>query len=150
MFLEIEDPAKVQDWFQREIKQGDRRIMGIGHRIYKALDPRAAILRDHAERLARSSGNTRWFEIADNLANTALKDEYFISRRLYPNVDYFSAIVLYTIHLDIDMFPPLFAMSRIAGWSAHVIEQMKHNRLIRPDATYIGPMDLKWTPISQR
>ncbi len=150
MFLEIGDPAKVADWFKSEIKEGDRRIMGIGHRIYKALDPRAAILRDHAQRLAQSSGNTKWFEIADNLANAALADEYFITRKLYPNVDYFSAIVLYTIDLDIDMFPPLFAMSRIAGWSAHIIEQMKNNRLIRPDATYIGPMDLQWTPVEKR
>lgn len=150
MFLEIGEPENVQPWFEKNIKNGDRRIMGIGHRIYKALDPRAAILREHAERLAQSSGNTKWFLIADNLANTALADEYFISRRLYPNVDYFSAILLYTIDLDIDMFPPLFAMSRIAGWSAHVIEQMKNNRLIRPDVNYVGPMDLEWVPISKR
>jgi citrate synthase len=150
MFLEIGEPENVLPWFEKNIKQGDRRIMGIGHRIYKALDPRAAILREHAERLAQSSGNTKWFLIADNLANTALADEYFISRRLYPNVDYFSAILLYTIDLDIDMFPPLFAMSRIAGWSAHIIEQMKNNRLIRPDVNYVGPMDLEWAPISER
>jgi citrate synthase len=150
MFLEIGEPENVQPWFDKHIKSGERRIMGIGHRIYKALDPRAAILREHAERLAQSSGNTKWFLIADNLANAALADEYFISRRLYPNVDYFSAILLYTIDLDIDMFPPLFAMSRIAGWSAHVIEQMKNNRLIRPDVNYVGPMDLEWTPISKR
>lgn len=150
MFLEVGEPENVLPWFEKHIKSGERRIMGIGHRIYKALDPRAAILREHAERLAQSSGNTKWFLIADNLANAALADEYFISRRLYPNVDYFSAILLYTIDLDIDMFPPLFAMSRIAGWSAHVIEQMKNNRLIRPDVNYIGPMDLEWTPISER
>jgi citrate synthase len=150
MFLEIGEPENVLPWFEKHIKSGERRIMGIGHRIYKALDPRAAILREHAERLANSSGNTKWFLIADNLANAALADEYFISRRLYPNVDYFSAILLYTIDLDIDMFPPLFAMSRIAGWSAHVIEQMKNNRLIRPDVNYVGPMDLEWTPISER
>ncbi len=150
MFVEIGEPENVQPWFDKNIKNGDRRIMGIGHRIYKALDPRAAILREHAERLAQSSGNTKWFQIADDLANAALADEYFISRRLYPNVDYFSAILLYTINLDIDMFPPLFAMSRIAGWSAHVIEQMKNNRLIRPDVNYVGPMGLEWTPISER
>jgi citrate synthase len=150
MFLEIGEPSNVANWFKTQIKEGDRRIMGIGHRIYKALDPRAAILREHAQRLAQSAGNTKWFEIADNLADAALADEYFITRKLYPNVDYFSAIVLYTIDLDIDMFPPLFAMSRIAGWSAHVIEQMKNNRLIRPDANYVGPMDLAWTPADKR
>ena len=150
MFLEIGDPSKVESWFNDNIKTGKRRIMGIGHRIYKAYDPRAAILREHAEALATSSGNTKWFQIADNLANMALADEYFIERRLYPNVDYYSAIVLYTIDLDIDMFTPLFAMSRVAGWSAHIIEQMKNNRLIRPESTYTGPMDLPWTAVEER
>lgn len=150
MFLEIEDPANVEQWFQDNIKSGNRRIMGIGHRVYKALDPRASILRRHAQALAESSGNTRWFEIADKLANTALADDYFIERKLYPNVDYFSAIVLYTLRLDVDMFTPLFAMSRIAGWSAHIIEQTRNNRLIRPKANYVGLKDLEWVPISER
>ncbi len=150
MFLEIEDPANVQQWFQDNIKSGNRRIMGIGHRVYKTLDPRANILRQHAQALAKSSGNTRWFEIADQLANTAQADDYFIQRKLYPNVDYFSAIVLYTIDLDVDMFTPLFAMSRIAGWTAHIIEQTANNRLIRPESNYVGPMDLKWKPASER
>ncbi|MBZ0291370.1 MAG: citrate/2-methylcitrate synthase [Anaerolineae bacterium] len=150
MFLEIEDPANVEQWFQDNIKSGKRRIMGIGHRVYKALDPRADILRKHAQALAESSGNTRWFEIADKLADTALSDEYFIERKLYPNVDYFSAIVLYTLKLDVDMFTPLFAMSRVAGWSAHIIEQIQNNRLIRPKANYVGPQDLEWKPASER
>ena len=150
MFLEIKDPASVQQWFEENIKSGKRRIMGIGHRVYKTLDPRADILRRHARALAQSSGNTKWFEIADKLANIALADDYFIERKLYPNVDYFSAIVLYTLDLDVDMFTPLFAMSRIAGWSAHIIEQMENNCLIRPGSNYVGPMDLKWNPPSER
>jgi citrate synthase len=124
--------------------------MGIGHRIYKALDPRAAILEEHARRLAESSGNLKWFQIAKQLADTARADQYFIERKLYPNVDYYSAIVLYTLHIDVDMFTPLFAMSRVAGWSAHIMEQFANNRLIRPDLTYTGPMDLPWIPIDQR
>ncbi|MEO8607507.1 MAG: citrate/2-methylcitrate synthase [Chloroflexota bacterium] len=150
MFLEIGDPSNVEPWFKTNIKEGDRRIMGIGHRIYKALDPRAAILEQHAEALAKSSGNTKWFEIAKKLAETARADQYFIERKLYPNVDYYSAILLYTIDLDVDMFPPLFAMSRVVGWTAHIIEQFTNNRLIRPDVTYIGPMGLQWVPIEQR
>ena len=149
-FLEIGDPAKVETWFKREIKGGNRRIMGIGHRVYKALDPRAAILRRHAEALAKSSGNSKWFEIADKLANLARADSYFIERKLYPNVDYYSAILLYTIDLDVDMFTPLFAMSRIAGWTAHIMEQFSDNRLIRPDSNYVGPTDLEWTPLDRR
>jgi citrate synthase len=150
MFLEIGDPATVDSWFKTNIKEGDRRIMGIGHRIYKALDPRAAILEDKAKALAESSGNQKWFLIAKKLADTARADQYFIERKLYPNVDYYSAIVLYTIHLDVDMFTPLFAMSRVVGWSAHIMEQFANNRLIRPDVNYVGPMGLAWVPVEQR
>lgn len=149
-FLEIGDPANVEAWFQREIKEGKRRIMGIGHRIYKAPDPRAAVLKQHAEALSKSSGNSKWFQIAEKLENAARADSYFIERKLFPNVDYYSAILLYTIDLDVDMFPPLFAMSRIAGWSAHILEQMANNRLIRPESNYTGPMGLEWVPVSQR
>lgn len=149
MFVEIGEVENVKPWFEKHIKSGERRIMGIGHRIYKALDPRANILRHHAERLAAASGNTKWFRIADDLANLARADEYFIERKLYPNVDYYSAIVLYTLDLPIDMFTPLFAMSRIAGWTANIIDQMS-GRLIRPDANYVGPMGLKWVPPAER
>jgi len=149
MFLEIGEVDNVVPWFDKNIKNGDRRIMGIGHRVYKANDPRAGILKKHAEALANSSGNSKWFEIAVKLEEAARADEYFIERNLYPNVDYYSAIVLYTLDLDIDMFTPLFAMARIAGWSAHVIAQMG-GRLIRPKANYVGPEDLTWSPIDER
>ena len=149
MFLEIGDPDNVESWFKTNVKEGDRRIMGIGHRVYKAPDPRAAILKMHGERLATSSGNTTWFDIANRLADTARADEYFIERQLFPNVDYYSAIVLYTLNLDIDMFTPLFTLARMAGWTAHIIDQMA-GRLIRPKANYIGPKDLSWTPLDQR
>ncbi len=150
MFLEIGEPENVAEWFRKNIKEGDRRIMGIGHRIYKALDPRAAILEDKAKALAESSGNSKWFQIAKQLADTARADAYFIERKLYPNVDYYSAIVLYTIDLDVDMFTPLFAMARVVGWTAHIIEQFANNRLIRPDLNYVGPMGLPWVPVDQR
>ncbi|MCK6579076.1 MAG: citrate synthase [Anaerolineae bacterium] len=150
MFMEIAEVANVEPWFNENIKSGKRRIMGIGHRVYKALDPRAAVLRERAAALSRASGNTKWFEIADQLANLARADQYFIERNLYPNVDYFSAIVLYTLNLDVDMFTPLFAMSRMAGWTAHIIEQQTDNRLIRPTADYVGPMDRQWVPLDQR
>ena len=150
MFLDIGDPANVDAWFQREVKQNGRRIMGIGHRVYKAPDPRAGVLKQHSEALAKSSGNTQWFEVAEKLEQAARADDYFIERKLFPNVDYYSAILLYTIDLDVEMFTPLFAMSRIAGWSAHILEQMANNRLIRPSSNYVGPMDLEWVPISER
>jgi citrate synthase len=149
MFLEIGEVDNVVPWFDTNIKNGDRRIMGIGHRVYKANDPRAGVLKQHAKALAESSGNNKWFDIAVKLEETARADEYFIERNLYPNVDYYSAIVLYTLNLDIDMFTPLFAMSRIAGWTAHVIAQIG-GRLIRPTAQYVGPEDLAWVPMNER
>ncbi len=149
MFIEIGDVDTVESWFQQNIKSGKRRIMGIGHRVYKSNDPRAAILRRHAEALAASSGQSKWLDIAVKLAETARADEYFVQRKLYPNVDYYSAILLYTLGLDIDMFTPLFAMARISGWSAHVIAQMG-GRLIRPKANYVGPLDLKFAPLDER
>lgn len=149
MFLEIGAVENVQPWFEKYIKSGQRRIMGIGHRVYKSNDPRAGILRRHAKALAENSGKRLWYDIAVKLAETARADDYFIARDLYPNVDYYSAIVLYTLDLDVDMFTPLFAMSRIAGWSAHVIAQMG-GRLIRPKANYNGPRGCKWAPIDER
>jgi citrate synthase len=150
MFLEIGEVENVGPWFEREIKELGGKIMGIGHRVYKALDPRAAVLYDRAEKLARASGNGKWFDIADQLAKLARADAYFIERKLYPNVDYYSAIVLYTLELDVDMFTPLFAMSRMAGWTAHIMEQTANNRLMRPDVLYVGPIDLPWLPLDKR
>lgn len=150
MFMEIGTPDNVVNWFNTYIKSGEKRIMGIGHRVYKALDPRAAVLRDRAEALANASGNQQWFDIAVKLADLARADQYFIERNLYPNVDYYSAIVLYTLHIDVDMFTPLFALSRMAGWTAHVMEQTANNRLMRPDVLYTGPVDLPWLPLSDR
>lgn len=150
MFLEIGDPGRVADWFNEEVLGKRRRIMGIGHRVYKAPDPRAAVLKQHSRALAASSGNGKWFDIAEQLERTARADDFFIQRNLYPNVDYYSAILLYTIELDVDMFTPLFVMSRIAGWSAHIFEQQRNNRLIRPKASYVGPRDRAWEPIDAR
>lgn len=148
-FLEIGEVENVEPWFNTNIKSGDKRIMGIGHRVYKALDPRAAILKERARELAEQSGNLKWFQIAEKLDQLARADAYFIDRNLYANVDYYSAIVLYTLGLKTDAFTPLFAMARIGGWSAHVIEQMG-GRLIRPDVNYTGPLDLEWVEMANR
>ncbi len=148
-FLDIGEPDNVENWFQTNVKDGHTRVMGIGHRVYKAPDPRGAILKVHAKALAEQSGNTQWFEIAEGLENAARADDFFIERDLFPNVDYYSAIVLYTLGIPTDTFTPLFAMSRIAGWTAHIIEQMG-GRLIRPTAHYVGHMDLDYVPVAER
>lgn len=149
-FVEIGSPDNVDNWFDKAQEEG-RRIMGIGHRVYKAEDPRGTILRQRAEALSKQDeeGN-KWYTIAYNLEQRARADEFFIERNLYANVDYYSAIVLRQVGIPMDQFTSLFAMSRIAGWTAHVIEQWADNRLIRPRAEYTGPVDLEWVALDER
>jgi citrate synthase len=150
MFLEIGSPDNVEKWFNDEVKGKGRRIMGVGHRVYKAFDPRARVLKQHVDNLGPGAVDNPVFHIATRLEKLVLSDPYFVERKLYPNVDYYSSIVLNAIGVDTDLQTPLFAMSRVAGWSAQVIEQWADNRLIRPLDNYIGPMDLKWVPVEQR
>jgi citrate synthase len=150
MFFEIEDASNVDKWFTENVKTGKKRVMGMGHRVYKALDPRAAVLNNKAKVMAESTNNLKWYELAAKLEKVARADEDFIKKNLYANVDYYSAIALYTIGIPMDQFTPLFAIARIPGWSAHIIEQWADNRLIRPDVEYVGPMNLSWVPIEQR
>lgn len=150
MFFEIGSADKVEHWFNTYVKTKQKRVMGMGHRVYKALDPRAAVLRRKAEEMSRATNNMQWFDLAVKLDEVARQDPEFIEKKLYPNVDYYSAIALYTLGIPMDQFTPLFGVARMPGWTAHVIEQWADNRLIRPDVDYIGPMDLQWKPIDQR
>ncbi len=150
MFAEVSQAESVDKWFQEEVKGKGRRIMGIGHRVYKALDPRAVVLSKHAAALCQRNNRCELYNVAKRLADLAAADEYFIERKLYPNVDYYSAIVLDAVGIPTDMMTPMFAMSRIAGWSAHIIEQWADNRLIRPLDNYVGPQGLKWVPLAER
>ncbi len=150
MFQEVAQAESVEKWFKDEVKGKGRRIMGIGHRVYKAPDPRAKILKKHAHELCKLNNNCGLLEVADKLAELAANDPYFIERKLFPNVDYYSAIVLDAAGIETDMMTPLFAMSRIAGWSAHIIEQWADNRLIRPRARYVGPENMEWVPLEKR
>ena len=121
------------------------RIMGFGHRVYKTLDPRAAILREMVEELSEERGSRQWYDMSVEIMETMEKE-----KGLYPNVDFFSASVYYMLGIDIDLYTPIFAMSRITGWTAHLLEQWKDNRLIRPRARYTGPRDLRVTPLDRR
>lgn len=151
MFMEIGEVDNVEPWFEKARAEG-KRIMGIGHRVYKAMDPRAVELRKMADALAEQKGGdvAKYHAIADKLAETAMADPYFQERNLYPNVDYFSAVVLYGLGIPIDLFTPMFAISRVAGWSAHILEQWKDNRLIRPRAEYVGDLNREWVPLAER
>jgi citrate synthase len=148
-FVAAAQHGDVADWF-KEAREAGKRIMGIGHRIYKVEDPRARILRPLAEKLAESSGTSKWFGIAREIELLARQDQYFIERDLYANVDYYSAVVLYTIGLPIDQFTCIFAMSRIAGWCSQILEQLADNRLIRPKEGYVGKRDQKYVPLADR
>ena len=148
-FQEIGSVDNVEPWFEGCL-DSKKRIMGIGHRVYKALDPRAPHLRAKVEALAGQSEHRKWFDIAAKLEEVTSQHPYFKERKLYPNVDYYSAPLLYMLGLEPDMFTPMFAISRIAGWSAHIMAQYADNRLIRPRAEYVGPKGLKWTLITER
>ena len=148
-FFSAADRGDISAWFEESLAAG-KRIMGIGHRIYKVEDPRAKILKPLAENLANSSGQGQWYQVADTIQRLARQNDYFIDRNLYANVDYYSAVVLYTIGLPVDQFTCIFAVSRIAGWSSQVLEQLADNRLIRPKESYVGKRDQVFVPLGER
>jgi citrate synthase len=137
-----EDPVE----HVRKMLAEKQKVSGFGHRVYKTEDPRATHLRRMSEDLGRSANNAKWFEMSRKI-------ELFINaeKKLNANVDFYSASTYTTLGIDIDLFTPIFATSRIAGWAAHVIEQLDDNRLIRPRAEYIGPVyPTKYVPVSER
>ena len=144
MLLEIGDPARADEWL-RDALATKKKIMGFGHRVYKTEDPRSVWLRKFSRELAEEKGETRWIEILERLRETM-----FAEKKLYPNVDYYSGSAYYLMGIPLDLFTPIFAVSRISGWTGHVLEQYANNRLIRPRAEYIGPRDVPYVPIEER
>ena len=124
------------------------KIMGFGHRVYKAYDPRATYLKTLAKQLAMDTGNEDLYEKSHAIEQ--IMEAKVASKGIYPNVDFYSATTYHSIGLELDLFTPMFALSRLGGWSGHVIEQLSDNRLYRPKAAYIGPHDVSYTPIDQR
>jgi citrate synthase len=144
MLQEIGDESRVDDYV-RSALANKKRIMGIGHRVYKTLDPRAPHLKRLAERLSARVGDPKWLRMSERIA-TIMKQE----KNLNANVDFYSATVYYSLGIPTDLFTPIFAIARMAGWTAHVLEQLADNRLIRPLSEYVGPDNLKVVPIDQR
>jgi citrate synthase len=142
--LEIADVANVDAFVTRALAER-RRLMGFGHRVYRAGDPRAAILRGMAEEACRQSGQFKWYEMAVQLHERINK-----AKGLIPNVDFYSAPLFYSLGIPIDLFTPVIAAGRIAGWTANIIEQHDDNRLIRPRADYVGPAARAWLPLAKR
>jgi len=144
MLREVATPRRAEEYVKKKLEKGEK-LMGFGHRIYKhVIDPRAEILRELARELSKI-GNPIWFEISEAIAENAYK-----YKKLLPNVDFYSASVYTNLGIPDDLFVNIFAMGRIAGWLAHIIEQYETNRLIRPRAKYIGEIGKTYVPLDNR
>lgn len=144
MLTEIGTFAKVDAFVDDALAQ-KRKIMGIGHRVYKVLDPRAPHLKRMAQVLSAKLGDPKWIQMSERIAERMLE-----KKNLHANVDFYSATVYYSLGIPTDLFTPIFAIARTSGWTAHVLEQLADNRLIRPQSNYTGPVGLKFTAIGQR
>src|SRR5205814_5691749 len=144
MLQEIGSPEKVDSYIAEALLQ-KKKIMGIGHRVYKTLDPRAPHLKRMAQALSAKIGEPKWIQMSERIAEIMQQE-----KKLNANVDFYSATVYYSLGIPTDLFTPLFAIARTAGWTAHVLEQLADNRLIRPQSEYVGPVGLKVIPIKQR
>jgi 2-methylcitrate synthase len=142
--LEIGDLENVEDW-TRDALAKKKKIMGFGHRVYRTEDPRATHLREMSRQLGERTGEKKWYEMSRRMEEVMMEE-----KGLNPNVDFYSASTYYALGIPTDLFTPIFACSRIAGWTAHILEQYENNRLIRPRAEYVGPRGLKYVPIEER
>ncbi|MEO0169319.1 MAG: citrate/2-methylcitrate synthase, partial [candidate division WOR-3 bacterium] len=144
MFEEIGSEDNVQNYIENALSQ-KKKIMGFGHRVYKAYDPRAKILKRIAESL---SMNSKYYKIAVKV------EEYMMQKvaqkGIFPNVDFYSGIVYNALGISSDLFTPIFAISRVAGWCAHILEYLEDNRIFRPSVVYKGELDKPYIPIDQR
>ncbi len=143
--LELDESGKDPvEWARDRLESGDR-VPGFGHRVYSVKDPRARILSEESEALGEAAGTPHWHDYSIAI------EEYLIEEKgLAPNVDFYSSSTYYQMGIPVDIYTPIFAMSRVGGWIAHVLEQYEDNRLIRPRARYVGPRDLTVTPIEER
>ncbi|MGD9854362.1 MAG: citrate synthase [Planctomycetaceae bacterium] len=151
MLNEIGDVKKVPDYIDR-VKKGEMRLMGFGHRVYKNYDPRARIIKQCADEVFSVTGRNPMLDIALELERIALEDEYFVGRKLYPNVDFYSGLIYEAIGLPVTMFPVMFAIPRTVGWLAQWLEMMEDEdqKIQRPRQVYLGKRERKVVPIEQR
>jgi len=145
--IEVGGPSKAESYVVEALSQ-KKRIMGFGHRVYKTWDPRYVILKKIGGDLASKRGRTKLFDTAVAIETSARK--HLAGQPIFPNVDSYSGIVFHILEISTDLFTPIFAMSRMAGWTAHAIEYLRANRLIRPKALYVGKAGLPYIPIRSR
>ena len=151
MVFEIGESARAEAILRRKIEAGEK-LMGFGHRVYKVRDPRADVLAEAAERMYTRAGDMSLYTLARSVEATALRllEEYKPGRRLQTNVEFYTALLLHGLGLDVPLFTPTFAISRVSGWIAHALEQRRANRIIRPQSEYAGPRGRRWVPLTLR
>ena len=147
MIKEIGSEDKAEEYVLNALAE-HRKIMGFGHRVYKAYDPRAKILKEYAERLSEKNGDMKFINIGKKIEEVMIREVG--KKGIFPNVDFYSGIVYHFLDIPTDLFTPIFAMSRVAGWVAHIVEYLQANRIFRPRAIYNGPVDVEYTPMEER
>lgn len=144
MLLDINEVSKAETWIEQALAE-KKKIMGFGHRVYRTEDPRATHLRKLSRQAGELTNQTKWFEISQIVERVVHE-----KKGLFPNVDFYSGSMYYAMGIPTHIYTPIFAISRISGWTAHVLEQFKNNRLIRPRAEYTGAVNLKYIPLADR
>jgi 2-methylcitrate synthase len=144
MLKEIDDPKIAREWMLTALRE-KRKVMGFGHRVYKHGDSRVPTMKKYAQKMAVFTGEKKWLKIADILEATMIEQ-----KNIYPNLDFPSGPAYYMMGIDIDMYTPIFVMARITGWTAHIMEQLAANALIRPLSNYTGPAERRVVPLEKR
>jgi citrate synthase len=144
MLLEIDDIDNAESYIKDALAQ-KKKIMGMGHAVYRTEDPRATHLRKFSKEVGERAGTTKWYEISRKVEEIMMRE-----KGLYPNVDFYSASTYYMMGIPLDLFTPIFAVSRVSGWTGHILEQYENNKLIRPRAEYIGPRNVPYVQIDER
>jgi citrate synthase len=147
MIERIARPEAAEEFVLNTLRNKDK-VFGFGHRVYKTYDPRALILKEYARRLAEMQGDDTYYRIAATIEDTVVRE--LAAKRIYPNVDFYSGLVFRGLGIPTDLLTPVFAVARIAGWAAHVMEYWEDNRLLRPLDWYVGPKDQVYTPLDKR
>jgi citrate synthase len=151
MLRRIEKTENIPD-FIAGVKNGNERLMGFGHRVYKNFDPRSKIIRRAVEDVFEVTGTNPYLDVANELAKIALEDDYFVSRKLYPNVDFYSGLMYEALGLPVEMFPVMFAIGRTSGWAAQWLEMVadSEQKIARPRQIYTGIRSRDYVDIAQR
>jgi len=150
VLFELDESGKDPvEWVQSVMDEG-RRVPGWGHRVYNVKDPRAILLQEKTKELAESNGDEKWYEYTKKIEEYLTDEVGLPEKDIAPNVDFFSGSVYYQLGIPIDLYTPIFAMSRVGGWIAHVLEYQEDNRLIRPRARYVGETDREFVPVEER